>query len=90
MVDLALGYRMGSIGVRLSDRWASPVEGPDLLCPIDVAYRPRERALYVLDFGEFELGRGGEVCARAGTGVLCQVPFDPDGRTLNPRPMKRS
>jgi glucose/arabinose dehydrogenase len=65
------------VRMRLSDQSASAVEGPDLHRPIDVAYRPLERALYVLDFGEFELGGGGEVRARAGTGVLWQLPFAP-------------
>jgi glucose/arabinose dehydrogenase len=43
--------------------------------PIDVRVHPSEDAVYVLDFGEFEMGPGG-VEARAGTGALWKVPLD--------------
>lgn len=43
--------------------------------PIDVKVHPFEGAVYVLDFGEFEMGPGG-VEARAGTGALWKVPLD--------------
>lgn len=81
------GPRVGRrlIRMRLSDRSVSPLDGPALHRPIDVAYRPHERSLYVLDFGEFELGGGGEVRARARTGALWRLPFDPDERNENRR-----
>jgi glucose/arabinose dehydrogenase len=43
--------------------------------PIDVRVHPFEEALYVLDFGEFEMGPGG-VEARAGSGALWKIPLD--------------
>jgi glucose/arabinose dehydrogenase len=61
------------VRVRFSDRSLQPVDGPPLRRPIDVAFHPRDRALYVLDFGEFEFGRTGELRAGAGTGVLWRV-----------------
>jgi glucose/arabinose dehydrogenase len=78
------GPRVGRrlIGMRLSDRSVYPFEGPALHRPIDVAYRARERALYVLDFGEFELGGRGEVRAKARTGALWRLSFDPDDQAL--------
>jgi hypothetical protein len=80
------GPRVGRrlIGMHLSDRSVYPIEGPALHRPIDVAYRARERALYVLDFGEFELGGRGEVRAQARTGVLWRLPYDPDDRAVTP------
>jgi len=42
--------------------------------PIDVRAHPFEEAVYVLDFGEFEMVAGG-VEARAGTGALWKVPL---------------
>jgi glucose/arabinose dehydrogenase len=44
--------------------------------PIDVRVHPSEEAVYVLDFGEFEMGPGG-VEARAGTGALWKLPLEP-------------
>jgi glucose/arabinose dehydrogenase len=61
------------IRVRLADRSLHPVEGPDLLRPIDVACHPRDQALYILDFGDFEVGRGGELRASAGSGELWRL-----------------
>jgi len=43
--------------------------------PIDVRVHPSENAVYVLDFGEFEMGPGG-VEARAGTGALWKLPLE--------------
>ena len=43
--------------------------------PIDVRVHPRDGAVYVLDFGEFEMGPGG-VEARAGSGALWKVPLE--------------
>lgn len=66
-----VGRRLACLS--LSDRSIRPVESPALQRPIDVAYRFQDRALYVLDFGAFELGRGGEVKAGAGTGTLWRL-----------------
>jgi hypothetical protein len=49
------------------------VNAPVLHRPIDVAYHPRDRTLYALDFGVFEFGPGGELKAGAGTGALWRV-----------------
>jgi glucose/arabinose dehydrogenase len=43
--------------------------------PIDVRVHPLESAVYVLDFGEFEMGPGG-VEAQAGTGALWKLPLE--------------
>jgi glucose/arabinose dehydrogenase len=43
--------------------------------PIDVRVHPLEGAVYVLDFGEFEMGPGG-VEAQAGTGALWKLPLE--------------
>lgn len=43
--------------------------------PIDVRMHPFEETVYVLDFGEFEMGPDG-VEARAGSGALWQIPLD--------------
>ncbi len=43
--------------------------------PIDVRVHPSEGAVYVLDFGDFEMGPGG-VEARAGTGALWKIPLE--------------
>ena len=43
--------------------------------PIDVKVHPRDGAVYVLDFGEFEMGPGG-VEARAGSGALWKLPLE--------------
>jgi glucose/arabinose dehydrogenase len=61
------------VRVRLSDRSIRPLGGPALQRPIDVAYHFQEHVLYVLDFGAFELGRGGDVRARARTGTLWRL-----------------
>jgi glucose/arabinose dehydrogenase len=43
--------------------------------PIDVRVQESEGAVYVLDFGDFEMGPGG-VEARAGTGALWKIPLE--------------
>lgn len=43
--------------------------------PIDVRAHPSGDAVYVLDFGEFEMGPGG-VEAQAGTGALWKLPLE--------------
>ncbi|HEY6968721.1 MAG TPA: sugar dehydrogenase [Candidatus Angelobacter sp.] len=39
--------------------------------PIDVRFSPADGRLYVLDFGEFEMGPQGKVMARRGSGKVC-------------------
>ncbi len=53
-----------------------PVEAGPFRRPIDVRVHPLEGAVYVLDFGEFEMGPGG-VEAQAGTGALWKLPLEP-------------
>lgn len=48
-------------------------QGP-MLRPIDVRFHPAEGALYVLDFGAFEMLAGGGVSAEAGSGKLWRCP----------------
>jgi glucose/arabinose dehydrogenase len=51
------------------------VEAGPFRRPIDVRVHPLEGAVYVLDFGEFEMGPGG-VEAQAGTGALWKLPLE--------------
>lgn len=44
--------------------------GPPLRRPIDVRFHPSDGAMYVLDFGDFEMEAGRGVAARAGTGKV--------------------
>jgi glucose/arabinose dehydrogenase len=44
-----------------------------LIRPIDVAFEPRSGALYVLDFGHFEMGDKGRVDAQPGSGALWRL-----------------
>lgn len=71
------GPRIGRSLARIdpSDWSLHPVEGMPLRRPIDVQIHPFEEAVYVLDFGEFEMGPGG-VEARAGTGALWKIPLE--------------
>jgi len=41
--------------------------------PIDVRFAPGSGELYVLDFGEFEMGPAGQVFARAGSGKVATI-----------------
>jgi glucose/arabinose dehydrogenase len=71
------GPRIGRSLARIdpSDWSLHPVEGMPFRRPIDVRVHPFEEVVYVLDFGEFEMGPGG-VEARAGTGALWKIPLD--------------
>lgn len=61
--------------IDLSDGSLHPVESDrPWRRPIDVRVHPFEESVYVLDFGEFEMGFGG-VEARAGSGALWKVPL---------------
>jgi glucose/arabinose dehydrogenase len=71
------GPRIGRSLARIdpSDWSLRPMGGLPVRRPIDVRVHPFEDAVYVLDFGEFEMGPGG-VEARAGTGALWKIPLD--------------
>ncbi len=74
------GPRIGRSLARIdpSDWSLHPVDGLPFRQssrPIDVQIHPFEEAVYVLDFGEFEMGSNG-VEARAGTGALWKIPLD--------------
>jgi glucose/arabinose dehydrogenase len=61
------------VRVVLGDRSICTIDGPPLHRPIDVAFHPADGALYVVDFGDFEMGRGGVLHARSRTGTLWRV-----------------
>ena len=61
------------VRVGLGDRSIRPVDGPPLQRPIDVAFNPADGLLYAVDFGCFEVERGGGLRARSGTGVLWRI-----------------
>jgi glucose/arabinose dehydrogenase len=69
------GPRAGRRLVRIKgpEQAIEPLDGPFLYRPIDVAFCPVDQVLHVVDFGEFELGPGGEVKAQARTGVLWRL-----------------
>ncbi len=56
-----------------SDWSLHPFVQKGLLRPIDVRFGPHDGALYVLDFGGFEMLDGGGVSAEAGSGKLWRV-----------------
>jgi glucose/arabinose dehydrogenase len=56
-----------------SDWSLHPFVHEGLLRPIDVRFGPHDGALYVLDFGSFEMLDGGGVSAEAGSGKLWRV-----------------
>lgn len=70
----ARGRSLARVG--LADGSIRPIDGPPLHRPIDVAFGP-DGALFVVDFGDYEMGRGGSLHARSGTGALWRVdPLD--------------
>lgn len=71
------GPRIGRSLARIdpSDWSLHPVESLPVHRPIDVQLHPFEEAVYVLDFGEFEMGPKG-VEARSGSGALWKIPLD--------------
>ena len=66
------GPRVGRSVVRVdpSDWSLHPVVQDRLLRPIDVRFSPAETALYILDFGDFEMLDNGAVKAEAKSGKL--------------------
>jgi glucose/arabinose dehydrogenase len=69
------GPRVGRAVVRVSLRdWSThPLPALPLARPIDVAFCPCSQAVYVLDFGEFEIAADKGVAARAGSGSLWKL-----------------
>jgi hypothetical protein len=45
--------------------------------PIDVRFGPADGALYVLDFGSFEMREGGGLDAEAGSGKIWRISLFP-------------
>jgi glucose/arabinose dehydrogenase len=70
------GPREGRELIRVSPRdWSThAVPQLPLKRPIDVAFCPRSKTAYVLDFGEFEMTPYKGVAARAGSGCLWKLP----------------
>jgi sugar lactone lactonase YvrE len=66
------GPRVGRSVVRVdpSDWSLHPLVQDGLLRPIDVRFSPAETALYILDFGNFEMLDNGAVKAEAKSGKL--------------------
>ena len=69
------GPRVGRSVVRVdpSDWSMHAFVQEGLLRPIDVRFHPADGALYVLDFGAFEMLAGGGVRAEPGTGKVWRV-----------------
>jgi len=69
------GPRVGRAIARIDPAdWSfHPVAAGPFHRPIDVRVDAAGEAVYVLDFGEFEMGPGG-VAARAGSGALWKIP----------------
>lgn len=71
----ASGPRAGRCLARVNtEDWSVQLFGKGYFArPIDVRFSPTDHRLYVLDFGEFEMGPQGRVMARRGTGKLSVV-----------------
>ncbi|HYO16170.1 MAG TPA: sugar dehydrogenase [Thermoanaerobaculia bacterium] len=71
------GPRIGRSLARIDpSRWSlHPLTAGPFRRPIDVRFHPLEGMVYVLDFGEFEMGPGG-VEAEAGSGALWKIPLE--------------
>jgi glucose/arabinose dehydrogenase len=64
----------GVARIDLGDWSLHPVVTGPLARPIDVRFGPTDEALYILDFGQFEMSESG-VVAEAGTGKLWRLPL---------------
>ena len=64
------GVGRSVVRVDPSDWSLHPVVQDRLLRPIDVRFSPAETALYILDFGDFEMLDNGAVKAEAKSGKL--------------------
>jgi len=69
------GPKVGRSVVRVdtSDWTMHPFVQGELLRPIDVQYNAADDALYILDFGSFEMMPNGGVSAEAGTGKIWRI-----------------
>jgi glucose/arabinose dehydrogenase len=74
------GPKVGRSVVRVdpSDWSMHPFVQHGLLRPIDVCFSPSEGALYILDFGSFEMLDRGGVSAEAKSGKLCRYGLPPE------------
>lgn len=73
------GPRVGRSIVRVDPHdWSlHPIPGGPLLRPIDVCFDPAGTALYILDFGQFEMLAEGGLAAEATSGKLWRLPINP-------------
>ncbi|MDT5062524.1 MAG: hypothetical protein QOH63_2983 [Acidobacteriota bacterium] len=76
------GPKVGRSVVRVdpSDWSLHPFIQAGLLRPIDVRFSASERALYILDFGSFEMLDGGVVSAEAKSGKLWRYRLPAEGK----------
>jgi len=84
------GPKVGRSVMRVdtSDWSLHPFVQDGLLRPIDVRFGPSDGALYILDFGSFEMLDGGGVSAEAGSGKIWRyrLPLRDDRESLTPLP----
>jgi glucose/arabinose dehydrogenase len=71
------GHRAGRAIASIDPaRWTvHPLLGEPLQRPIDVRFNPVDRALFILDFGSFEIGAGGATVTDPGSGRLWRLPL---------------
>ncbi|PON16530.1 sugar dehydrogenase [Candidatus Entotheonella serta] len=69
------GPQTGRAVVRLDPNdWSiHPLDHSTLARPIDLAFHPWDKSLYVLDFGEYEMSSQSDLAARSGSGMLCRI-----------------
>ena len=79
-----VGPRVGRGVARIdpSDWSLHPVVSGPLARPIDVRFDPAGEALYILDFGQFEMSERG-VVAEAGSGKLWRLPLTGSGASTD-------
>jgi glucose/arabinose dehydrogenase len=72
------GPRSGRAVVRVdpADWSLHPLLGQPLQRPIDVRFSPCDGALFILDFGAFEIRDEGRPLAQLGSGCLWRLPFE--------------
>jgi glucose/arabinose dehydrogenase len=77
MTALLNGPRVGRAVARIdSHDWSlHPFMTEPLVRPIDVRFNPLDEALYILDFGQFEIGRSFDILADKKSGKLWRTSF---------------